>query len=51
MSNVKMCVGARSDTPYYMKHFDTQLYSIEELCYIITQNAFCWKRKISMIIL
>lgn len=40
MSNVKMCVGARSDTPYYMKHFDTQLYSIEELCYIITQNAF-----------
>lgn len=40
MSNVLMCVGARSDTPYYMKHFDTQLYSIEELCYIITMNAF-----------
>lgn len=40
MSNVKMCVGARSDTPYYMKHFDTELYTIEELCYIITNNAF-----------
>lgn len=40
MSNVKMCVGARSDTPYYMKHFDTELYTIEELCYIITMNAF-----------
>lgn len=40
MSNVKMCVGARSDTPYYMKHFDKQLYTIEELCYVITNNAF-----------
>ncbi|MCR4587063.1 MAG: hypothetical protein K5682_01530 [Lachnospiraceae bacterium] len=33
-------IGNRAQTPYYVKNADIHVYSIEELCYVICENAF-----------
>lgn len=33
-------IGNRAQTPYYVKNADIHVYSLEELCYVICENAF-----------
>ncbi|MCR5033429.1 MAG: hypothetical protein K6A92_11290 [Lachnospiraceae bacterium] len=33
-------IGNKAQTPYYVKNADIHVYSIEELCYVICENAF-----------
>lgn len=40
MSNVCFCVGKRAEKPYYMEKVCVSLYSIEELCYFLRENAY-----------
>lgn len=39
MSNVILCQGALTKTPYYIKEICINIYSIEELCYYVYHNA------------
>lgn len=40
MSNVLLCRGAYSKTPYYLKDDCINIYCIEELCYYLYHNAY-----------
>ncbi|MCR4901501.1 MAG: hypothetical protein K6A23_01465 [Butyrivibrio sp.] len=40
MSKMILCTGAYASTPYFVEKIGKNIYSIEELCYIIVQNAF-----------
>lgn len=40
MTNVILCIGAQATTPYYVKEACIHLYSIEELCYFLYNNAY-----------
>lgn len=40
MSNVLLCKGTLSTTPYYIKEACVSIYSIEELCYFVFHNAY-----------
>ena len=40
MSNVILCLGAYATTPYFVTESCVHLYSIEELCFYIYNNAF-----------
>ncbi len=33
-------IGMRAQTPYYVRNADIHVFSIEELCYVICENAF-----------
>ncbi|MCR5420589.1 MAG: hypothetical protein K6E98_06270 [Lachnospiraceae bacterium] len=39
MSNLILCHGERSERPYKVAGIDINVYSAEELCYVIAQNA------------
>lgn len=39
MSVLKFCVGSRAKQPYYMKGMHIRIYSMEELCYYMWENA------------
>lgn len=41
-----MCVGAIAGKPYYVEKAFVNVYSIEELCYVIYENAFMIDRDI-----
>lgn len=40
MSNVLLCRGTLTTTPYYIKEACVSIYSIEELCYFVYHNAY-----------
>ena len=40
MSDLLLCRGAAAERPYYISVLGTNIYSIEELCYLISQNAY-----------
>jgi len=40
MSGIILCVGQYAKRPYYLEKIGRRIYSIEELCYCIAQNAF-----------
>jgi len=40
MSNLILCKGRLSDTPYYLVGLGMNIYSIEELCYYLVKNAY-----------
>ena len=40
MSGPILCTGRYALKPYYLEKIGRRIYSIEELCYCITQNAF-----------
>lgn len=40
MSGLILCTGRYALKPYYLEKLGRRIYSIEELCYCITQNAF-----------
>ncbi len=40
MSNVILCLGTMATTPYFVTEACVHLFSIEELCYYIYNNAF-----------
>lgn len=40
MNQILMCTGERASKPYYFEKAYVNLYSIEELCYILYENAF-----------
>lgn len=46
MGRVILCTGQTSRVPYHLKEPDINLYSIEELCYVLTQNAFLLEREL-----
>lgn len=37
---VYLCIGSYAKTPYYIEKVGIHIYSIEELCYYLFQNAF-----------
>lgn len=39
MSRLKFCVGKRAAEPYYIKKLHIRLYSMEELCFYLCENA------------
>lgn len=40
MSNLRLCVGRRANTPFYLNSVCVNITSIEELCYLIALNPF-----------
>ena len=40
MNRVLMCIGEYAETPYYIEKVYVNVYSAEELCYVIYENAF-----------
>lgn len=40
MAELTLCSGPLSATPYYITGLGVNVYSIEELCYCLTQNAY-----------
>ncbi len=40
MSRPILCIGSYAQTPYLIEKIGRNIYSIEELCYCIVQNAF-----------
>lgn len=40
MSDVILCIGKLSENPYYIVGLGMNVYSIEELCYYLTKNAY-----------
>lgn len=40
MSNVLLCVGAYAKTPYFITDDCCNIYSVEELCYYLYNNAY-----------
>lgn len=40
MSDLILCVGRLSETPYYIVGLGMNIYSLEELCYYLVQNAY-----------
>lgn len=46
MGKVILCVGEYAEVPYYVESIGLHLYSMEELCYYLTENAFLLDREI-----
>lgn len=46
MTLVRMCVGKYADKPYFFKDVCTNIYSIEELCYLFALNPFVINKNI-----
>lgn len=40
MTNVRMCTGKLAGEPYFLNNVCTNIYSIEELCYLFALNPF-----------
>ena len=40
MGRAVLCVGKRTNTPFYIEYAAVNVYSIEELCYCLYENAF-----------
>ena len=40
MSDVILCIGKLSENPYYIVGLGMNVYSIEELCYYLTRDAY-----------
>lgn len=40
MGRVLLCVGKRTENPYFFDKTGQNIYSIEELCYILGENAY-----------
>lgn len=40
MNRVLVCIGATAQKPFYFEKVYTNLYSIEELCFVLHENAF-----------
>lgn len=40
MSNLRLCVGKRAQTPFYLNNVCMNITSIEELCYLVALNPF-----------
>lgn len=40
MSDLILCVGKLSENPYYIVGLGMNIYSLEELCYYLVQNAY-----------
>lgn len=40
MSRIVLCVGKRAEIPYCFHLTKTRIYSVEELCYYLKENAF-----------
>ncbi len=40
MGNLLVCTGERAKIPYYLNTMGVNVYSIEELCYVIAKNPF-----------
>ncbi len=40
MGRVLLCVGKYADKPYFLERLYVNVYSAEELCYCLMQNAF-----------
>ena len=40
MNRILTCVGKTAEKPYYFEKVYANLYSLEELCYVIYENAF-----------
>lgn len=40
MSGIILCTGRYATRPYYLEKIGRRIYSIEELCYCMVQNAF-----------
>jgi len=45
-NRVLMCTGSIANTPYYFDKVFVNVYSIEELCYVMYENAFLLDRDI-----
>lgn len=46
MGRTLLCVGDYAESPYYVDAIGLHLYSMEELCYYLTENAFLLDREI-----
>ncbi len=46
MNRVLTCVGAYAEAPFYMDRIFVNVYSIEELCYVLYENAFLLDKEI-----
>ena len=46
MNNIYLCVGETASTPYYFEKVYANVYTIEELCYVLYENAFLIDREI-----
>ncbi|MBO7387554.1 MAG: hypothetical protein J6U15_07085 [Lachnospiraceae bacterium] len=40
MSRVLLCTGVRAETPYYIPSLGIRVWSVEELCYCLRENAY-----------
>ena len=40
LTNVILCTGRLADIPYHFAKIEKDIYSVEELCYVLMQNAF-----------
>lgn len=40
MSDIYLCIGTLSKTPYFLSGLGVNIYSMDELCYYLVQNAF-----------
>ncbi len=46
MGRVLLCTGEYARTPYYFETLGIRVYSVEELCYVLKENAFLLDREI-----
>ena len=46
MSRVILCTGEYAKTPYYFENLGIRVFSAEELCYVLKENAFLLDREI-----
>lgn len=46
MGNVILCLGNTAETPYVLENLGLSVYTVEELCYCIKENAFLMDRGI-----
>lgn len=46
MGRVLLCTGEYAKTPYYFETLGIRVYSVEELCYVLKENAFLLDREI-----
>lgn len=45
MGRVILCTGQIAKIPYHFEEPDINVFSIEELCYVLTRNAFLWDKE------
>ncbi len=46
MGRVILCTGKYASTPYQFENIGIKVYSVEELCYVLKENAFLLDREI-----